>query len=152
HIFTLSRKGYADAVVRRSFAPGSKSELVLELDQLPATLHVRARERGTVVTVEGADFGPAPVDIQRAAGAYRVVVRKDGFVPYPARVQVRAGEELNLEAALVRESTSVLKRWWFWAGAATVVAGGAVLTYALTRPDPEPAPYDGGNRGWVAFP
>ncbi|HTA20199.1 MAG TPA: hypothetical protein VK989_12960, partial [Polyangia bacterium] len=29
----------------------------------------------------------------------------------------------------------VWRRWWFWTGVAAVVAGGAVATYVLTRPE-----------------
>ncbi|HVY49126.1 MAG TPA: PEGA domain-containing protein, partial [Minicystis sp.] len=37
HVITLSRKGFAEAVVNRSFAPGVRSTLDLKLDRLPAT-------------------------------------------------------------------------------------------------------------------
>ena len=41
------------------------------------------------------------------------------------------------------------KKWWFWTGTAAVIAGGALLTYALTRPSPTPPPYNPGSANWL---
>jgi hypothetical protein len=152
HVITLSRRGYSDAVVNRSLAPGSRESIELRLDLLPATLRVTSSQNDAIVTVNDKDVGPAPVDVRRPAGTYRVTVTKDGFLPYESQVSVKAGEEVKLRAALSIDEPSILSRWWFWTGAAAVVAGGVVLTYALTRPDPEPPPYDGGTAGWVVHP
>src|SRR5438874_2107550 len=57
HVFTLTRRGFGDAVVRQHFAPGSRTELRLEVERLPATLHVQASEPGAVVSVDEVDVG-----------------------------------------------------------------------------------------------
>jgi hypothetical protein len=152
HVIMLVRKGFAPAVVRRNFVPGARPRLELELDRLPATLRVRANEPDALVLVNGADAGPAPVELLRPAGSYRIVVQKDGFVPYETQLHVAPGEEASLRATLTAESPSLLEQWWFWTAAGAAVVGGVVLTYALTRPEPEPPPYDGGSTGWVVFP
>jgi hypothetical protein len=152
HVLTLTRRGFAPAVVNRTFAPGAREDLRLELDRLPAKLNVRANEQGAIVYVDGRDAGVAPVQLSRPAGSYRVTVEKDGFASYEAQVEVGPGEESNLRATLVEEGVSVLGRWWFWTSAAAVVATSAVVTWAATRPEPEPPPYDGGSSGWVVFP
>jgi tetratricopeptide (TPR) repeat protein len=152
HVFTLGRKGYADAVVNRSFAAGMRGDVELELARLPATLQVSSNVSGALVMVDERDLGPVPVSVLRPAGNYRVVVSKEGYEPYEAQVAVQAGEEAALRARLVEEKQQVTKKWWFWTAAALVVAGGAVATYAFTRPDPEPPPYDGGSTGWVVYP
>lgn len=53
---------------------------------------------------------------------------------------------------LVNEAdVGLTQRWWFWTG--VVVAGAAITTYALTRPDPErPAVNGGGLGGAVRSP
>jgi hypothetical protein len=152
HLVTLTRKGYADVVLNRTTPPGSTGELRLELERLPAVLHVSSSVSGAVVTVNGMDVGTAPVDVQRPAGSYRIVVRKDGFYAYQAQMNVNAGEETDLRAALVEERTPVTKKWWFWAAAGAVVAGAAVGTYYATRTEPDPVrpPLDGGSLGWTA--
>jgi hypothetical protein len=151
HVVTLSRKGFADAIVNRTFLPGSTTDLKLELDRLPATLHITSNQPGAVVTVNGSDVGVAPVDVSRPAGSYRLVVKKDHFVTYESQVEVQAGEEANLEAKLFAESTSLTQRWWFWTAAGVVVAGAAVGTYFATRtsPTPERPALDGGGLGWT---
>lgn len=152
HVITLRRRGYSDAVVNRTFAPGSSARLQLELDLLPATLKIAATVPGALVKVNGVDVGPAPVDVLRPAGLQQVLVTKRGFEPYEASVNANAGEEVSLRARLSEEKLQLTKHWWFWSGAAAVLAGGAVLTYALTRPAPSPPPYEGGSTGWVVHP
>lgn len=152
HVITLSRKGYADAVVNRTYSPGTRASLTLRLDRLPATLEISSNVRDAIVTVNGKDFGPAPVSVLRPPGRYSVQVNRDGFEPYEATVNVQPGEASALRATLVEERFQLTKQWWFWAGAAVVVAGGAALTYYLTRPDPEPRPYDSGSTGWLVEP
>lgn len=149
HLFSVSRAGFVNATVNESFVPGSSPEVVLDLQSLPATLRIAADRSGSVVAVDELDVGVAPVQITRPAGTYSVVVRKPGFVTYESKVKVGPGEEPSILARLPEESTPVTKKVWFWSVAAVVVAGAAVGTYFLTRPDPErPAP-NGGALGWV---
>jgi len=150
HIIVLSRPGYADAVVNRTFAPGSRMPLQLLLDTLPGTIHVASNRVGAVVTIDDADVGSIPIeDVSRHGGTYHVAVRQKGYATYDARVLVRPGERVDIEANLVEEKTPIYATWWFWAGAGVVLAGAATTTYFLARPTPErPAP-DGGSLGWA---
>jgi hypothetical protein len=150
HVFTFSRTGFADAVVNRTATPGQTVDLKLELDRLPATLHVASSESGSIVTVDGVDVGVAPVDVSRPAGNYRVVVKKAGFKKYEAQVDAQPGQELDLRATLPREETAITSRWWFWTAAGVVVVGVAAGTYALTRTETtRQEPLDGGGLGWT---
>jgi hypothetical protein len=151
-VITLRRAGHADAVVRKSYTAGARQRLDLRLERLPATLAVSANVDGALVRVSDVDVGPVPVEVLRPAGSYQVRVAKEGFEPYETSVSVRAGEQSALSAKLVPESQALTSKWWFWAGAAAVVATGVIVTYALTRPEPEPPPYDGGSTGWVVQP
>ncbi len=152
HVITLSRKGFTDAVVNRTLAPGSTSTLDLKLDRLPATLEITATQAGALVKVDDADVGPTPVDVLRPAGAYHVTVKKDGFLPYGTQVTVQPGEEVKLHASLLVDKPSVAKRWWFWTAIAGVIGTGVVVTYVATRPKPQPPPYDTGSTGWLVTP
>jgi len=148
HVFVLSRKGFGDVVVNRTFAPAARTSLRLELDKLPGVMRIGSNQDRAIVTVGGVDVGMAPVDVTRPAGSYQVVVRKEGFAPYASQVVLKPGDEVSLRGQLAPESKSVLKRWWFWTGAAAIVAGGVVTTYLLTRPGPTRPPLDGGGLGW----
>jgi hypothetical protein len=152
HVITLSRKGFTDAVVNKTLAPGSATALELKLDRLPATLKISSSQLGAIVKVDEADVGPAPVDVLRPAGAYHVTVAKLGFHPYDAQVTVQPGEEVKLSAALLEDKPSVAKKWWFWTTIVAVIGGGVVVTYVATRPKPPPPPYDGGSANWVVKP
>ncbi len=152
HVLTLSRRGFDDVVVNKTFAPGARDSLPLRLERLPARLDISSNVPGAIITVAGRDVGPAPTVVTRTAGSYRIVVSNDGYEDYEATVALRAGERGSLRATLLKEKTAITSRWWFWTIAAAVVAGGAVTTYALTRPEPDPAPYQGGTTGWVVTP
>jgi hypothetical protein len=150
HVFSLSRKGFSTAVVNRTVAPGTTTPLKLELDRLPATMRIGASQPGAIVTVNGSDVGPSPVDVLRPAGSYKIVVKKDGRIPYETRVAVQAGEEIKVHATLLEDKPALTERWWFWTAAGVVVAGAAIGTYAATRTEPEPtrAAVSGGSFGW----
>lgn len=152
HVITVTRKGYADVVLNKTFGTGKQPPLVLELSRLPATLRVSSNVADAIVSVNGADLGPVPVDVLRPAGTHRVLVKKDGYDDFESVITVSAGEQSDLRASMSPERVPLTKRWWFWAGAGVVLAGGAFLTYALTRDDPSPPPYEGGNTGWVVQP
>lgn len=152
HFFRVVAKGHADVTVTKVYSAGTRTVLDLELARLPATVHVTSNVVEPIVTVNGADVGLAPVAISRPAGTYRVIVRKAGFDTFDTRLSIAAGQEVDLPARMAQEKTPLTKRWWFWTAIGTALAGGAVLTYALTRESPAPPPYSGGTTGWVATP
>ncbi len=147
HVFTVTKEGF-DALVRTEvLKPATKTPLKLSLTQLPAKLHVTATQSDALVRVQDTEVGPAPVQLERPAGEYRVEVRKSGFVPYTTRVLLKAGQPTELNARLV-EDPPFYKRFWFWSGVG-VVAVGAFLTAFVALSTSE---YDGGTTGWVAQP
>lgn len=148
-IFAVSRKGFQDVVVRETFTPGATTKLSLELDKLPAVIHVSANRDGSLAAIDNVDVGPPPLSLKRSAGTYKVKVHKDGFVPYETQLTVRAGEEVDLRAPLEPETVPITKRWWFWTATAVVVTGAVIGTYLLTRPEPERQPLNGGGLGWT---
>lgn len=151
HVITLSRKGYADALVNKTVAPGSSSMLVIALDKLPATFHIEADQPSAIVKFAGADVGAVPIDVSRPGGTYHVEVKRDGFVTYEATVVGQPGEAVNLRARMPPEKPSIVTRWWFWTVAAVVVGGAATATYFLVHTDPAPIrpALNGGALGWT---
>jgi hypothetical protein len=148
HVITVSRRGYQDVVVNRTFSPGSRSLLDLRLDRLPATIHVTSSLADAVVRVNDADVGNPPVDVSRNAGAYRVTVTRTGYLTYETEVTARPGERVEIAAPMREEKRALTQKWWFWTAAGVLVVGAAATTYFLTRPAPtRPAP-DGGGLGW----
>lgn len=152
HVFRVAAPGYADVLLTRSYTPGAKTSLDIELATLPAAVRVRANVARAVVLLDGGDVGLAPVQLSRPAGAYRLRVAKDGYEPFETVLTVTPGQELDVPATLVVQRTPITKTWWFWSAVAGAVAGGAALTYALTREPGAPPPYSGGTSGWVVTP
>ena len=152
HFFRIVAKGYADVTLTKVYAPGTHAFLELELARLPATFRITSNVADPIVTVDGADVGFAPVAISRPAGSYRVVVRKPGFDTFDTKVALQPGQDVDLAARMAEEKIPLTKKWWFWTTIGSALAGGAVLTYALTRESPAPPPYAGGTTGWVATP
>ena len=151
HVFTLTRKGFAPAVINKTLSPGSKTDLPVELGLLPATIRVASTQKRSIVRIGDVDVGPAPVDILRPAGRYRVVVTKGGMLPYETSINVQPGEQVELLARLQKDEPALTERWWFWTAIGAVVVGAAAGTYFATRSDPEPerAPVNGGTFGWT---
>jgi len=150
HVMTFTRKGYSDAVVNKTFAPGSSTILPMKLDTLPATIHIASAPSGAVVTVAGTDVGLTPVDVLRPSGSYRVELKKTGFIPFDTQITAHAGEEVNIGPQLPVEHRSITTRWWFWTAIGVVVVGAVVGTaLGVTAAQPAMRPeVNGGGLGW----
>lgn len=151
HVFTLTRKGFADAVANKTFGPGTTTTLRLELNRLPATLHIASDPSGAATAIEGVDVGTTPLDLSRPGGTYRVTVRKGGFVDYDSRITAVPGENINVLATLPADRPSIAQRWWFWTGIGALVVGGTLAAYFIARSQQEPQQpaLNGGGLGWT---
>ncbi len=72
------------------------------------TLSIDSSPSGAKVYINGAYRGRTPLAIELSAGTHEVELRLDGYEPYRARVQVRAGQTTRLSprlAAVVRTGT-----------------------------------------------
>jgi hypothetical protein len=159
HVITIGRAGFADAVSKETLAPGATLEKKLELDRLPAQIRITSNlmvsgqaaksDSGAQVLVNDADVGLTPVEINRPAGKYRVVVKKSGFLPFDTSTSADPGQSVNVTATLREDKPALTQRWWFWTGVGVVVVGAALTTYFVTRPDPVRPEVDGGGLGWA---
>ncbi|MEM6789017.1 MAG: PEGA domain-containing protein [Myxococcota bacterium] len=149
HVIVVKSPGFEDVVLRETLAPGADEKRDLTLARLPGELQISADRKGAAVSVDGVDVGLAPVSLRRPAGAYHVEVRKAGFEPYLADVRLKPASEVALEAVLAAEEVGLHERWWFWTSIGAALAGAAVVTYFVVRPEPTQPPLDGGGLGWT---
>lgn len=148
HTFIVTRKGFADAVVHPTFRPGVNAPLSLVVDALPGSLSIVSNVTNAAIRIDGVDVGLAPQTITRPAGTYTVALRKLGYAPYDTKVTLGPGGSARIDAPMKLESKPIYTRWWFWAGAAVIVAGAIVITYVATRPSPQRPPVAMGGLGW----
>jgi catechol 2,3-dioxygenase-like lactoylglutathione lyase family enzyme len=149
HVFRAVREGHQDALVSRSYPPGSSASLDLHLDVLPATVAIHSEPAAAIVRVDSREVGVAPIEFQRPAGQYKLEVLLDHYETYKAALELAPGQHADMTARLNPYTEPLTKKWWFWTGAAVVVVGGAVLTYFITRPAPQPPPYEAGSANWL---
>jgi PEGA domain len=149
HLFRAVREGHQDVLLSRSFRPGEAASVDLHLDVLPATIAIRSEPASAIVRVDSREVGIAPIEFQRPAGKYKLEVQLDNYETYKAALDLSPGQRSDLTAHLNPYTEPLTKKWWFWGGAALLVAGGITATYLLTRPAPQPPPYDAGSAGWI---
>lgn len=65
-----------------------------------ATLVLESRPAGAEVVLDGASRGVTPLSIDVAPGTYDLVLRTDGFLDHPRRLDLAAGAHREIEAAL----------------------------------------------------
>jgi hypothetical protein len=148
HVLVVLQEGSQEAAVALDVRPGERSERKIDLARLPATLQVNS-DLVALVMINGKDSGPTPLEVQRPAGTYRVVLEREHFQPYSVQIEAKAGRAFKLQATLVPEKVAITKRWWFWTGLGALAAGVGVGTYLLARPDPVRPPVSGGGLGWA---
>lgn len=150
HLVRASREGHQDVLLHPSYRAGETGVLDLHLDVLPATIVIKSEPAQAIVKIDNREVGLAPIEFQRPAGRYKLEVERAGFETHSADLELSSGQRAELTTKLVPYTVPLTKRWWFWTGAIAIVAGGVLTTYVLTRPTPEPPPYDGGSTNWVA--
>jgi hypothetical protein len=149
HVFRAVREGHQDALVSRSYHAGESATLDLHLDVMPATIAIHSEPASAIVRIDSREVGLAPIEFQRPAGQYKLEVELDHYETYQAALDLSAGQRADMTARLNPYTEPLTKKWWFWTGAAAVIAGGAVLTYFVTRPAPQPPAYDSGSANWL---
>ncbi len=149
HLLRAVRQGHQDALVSKSYRPGEQATLDLRLDVLPATVAIRSEPGAAIVRVDSREVGLSPIEFERPAGQYKLEVLLDRYETYKAALDLAPGQRADLTARLNPHTEPLTSRWWFWTGAAAVVAGGVVATYFLTRPAPQAPPYDSGSANWL---
>lgn len=147
HTLKVTKPGYAPYLdvfsVRGRKAP---PRIEVELVPVQGVLRVATGIAGAHVSVDGRYLGDTPFEGEIDVGRHLVTIAMPGFRDETRSVAAIAGQEMNLELALVpapiAPSTSDGRgiRWyergWFWGAvtaAAVVVAGGAVTAAVVAN-------------------
>jgi len=101
HSITVSKGGYVTDSRTVKVVSGSKSSVVIHLNQLSATLSVTSNPAGANIYVDGRDMGkltPAQVSVDK--GQHVVLIRKTGFIDETASAQFALGQTVALSPTL----------------------------------------------------
>jgi hypothetical protein len=109
------------------------------------TLRIEANVAGADVSVGGAPRGRtplAPIPVQ-APQTVDLRVSKAGYVDFRARIDVTPDATVEVRPLLApRPGSAWYEKWWVWAIAGAVVAGGVTTAVVLAQPGPKSVPVD----------
>jgi hypothetical protein len=88
---------------------------------------------GALIRVDGRDLGTTSPRLELAlpAGPHEIFASHDGYDDVKLSLMLGPGAVRDVSVPL-EKSRSIATRWWFWSAVGVAVAGGVVLTYALT--------------------
>jgi tetratricopeptide (TPR) repeat protein len=96
-----------------------------------ATVQVAASLTGARVMIDGRGIGQTPLEAKLDAGTHRLRLEHADYEPLDTDIVVVAREHRKLSYDLQRHP-AIWSRWWFWTGAAAVVAAGVIAGVALS--------------------
>lgn len=101
HAITVSKNGFVTDSRTVKVVSGSKSSVVIHLNQLTATLSVTSNPPGANIYVDGRDMGkltPAQVGVDK--GQHIVLIRKIGYIDETTSAQFTLGQTVALSPSL----------------------------------------------------
>jgi hypothetical protein len=113
---------------------GGEAALQVELHRKSTfgLVSIHTEPTGAHVFVDGREVGTSSpkLELALAAGPHDVVATREGYDSAKVPVVLASGATRDITLTMDK-SVPLTTRWWFWTGVGVIVAGGAVLTYAL---------------------
>ena len=98
-----------DALGRPTSSPAAATVSAAAASTVTGTIAIRVQPGDAVILVDGEQWhssSPDRLELQVAAGAHRIEVRKDGFQTFSTEMTVRIGETSALNVSLTRSQES----------------------------------------------
>lgn len=150
HVFEATRPGFQPARLTVRLEPRSQTDFELDASSSPnpAQLAIETGIRGAVIRINGDVVGQGEYATDLPAGEYHIRVQARGRVAQERSVLLSPGavQRVSITLPRVERSPGLHEKWWFWAGIATVVAGGAVATFLIATHE---GPYERGSLDFV---
>lgn len=121
-----------------------KVDAQLVLKKVDALLMVRSRPAADI-SVDGKPIGRAPIELHLPAGRHELLATARGHQSETVPMTLSLGDRRELDLEL-RQSPSIVTRWWFWTGIAVIAAAAAttVIAFNIER-DPTPGTFGNGT-------
>ncbi len=105
HTLVLTRPGFRTARQTVQVKPNAIVEVKPELEAETGSLVVDAAERDATIEIDGRTAGFTPAVLNVPVGAHDVRIALRGFRAVSKRVEVKAGEQSQIDVALLSESS-----------------------------------------------
>lgn len=137
-VVRIEAEGYIDDV--RTVDVAGAQERTIECRLLPkstaGTLAVTTTPPGVRIAIDGTFRGNDRVEMPLRAGPHTVAAELAGYESTSTTILVQVGATKSLDLPLRRKPVPITARWWFWSGAAVIVAGGVVAGVAALSEKP----------------
>jgi hypothetical protein len=143
HVVDVAADGYESQRREVIVVAGVPATFEFQLKLIPRTgrVNITSSRPGTRVLIDGQDRGLAPLVLELPAGGHQLEAQADGFEPFRSELVLAAGQERGVDIEMMlppaRAGQPVYKKWWFWTGLGTAVAGGTAAAFLL-RPGVKP--------------
>ncbi|MGC4065294.1 MAG: PEGA domain-containing protein [Polyangiaceae bacterium] len=104
--------------------------------ELSGTITFKATVPAAVLYVDDEKRGQTPIELSLAPGRHSVKLTHPDYDPLDSEINVVAKERREVTLAL-HEKPPIWAKWWFWTGAAVIVAG-AVATGIVLNSEKSP--------------
>jgi hypothetical protein len=102
HTVGLSKPGYATESRTIEITVGLKSRLMIALTELGATVSIAGDPSGAAVFIDGQDSGKTtPVSLLLKKGSHTLTLRRAGYLPAAAKVELTAGQSFQFAPHLL---------------------------------------------------
>ena len=144
-------EGYIPFKKEIDLTPGVvvKVDAQLALKKSDALVIVRSRPLADIV-VDGKAIGRSPLEMRLPAGKHELVASAEGRRTERIPMTLSLGDRRELDIEL-RQTPSIVTRWWFWTGVGVAVAA-AVTTAIAFNIEGDPTPGTFGSTGTVRGP
>jgi len=142
YTFTATADGYEPAEQEVSLEGGTRRNIVMELTPIERTafLIIRSPVIGAEVWLAGKRMGNVPVELSLQPGEHTLLLRHGDYEEASTRVILEPRQRRAIDLPM-EPTPSIFERWWFWTGAAVLLAGATAAILVSVQPE-EASPGD----------
>jgi tetratricopeptide (TPR) repeat protein len=137
HVVDVAADGYESLRREIVVVAGVPAEHDFQLKPIARNgrVNITSSRADTRVFIDGQDRGLAPLALELPAGGHQLEARADGYEPFRSELVLAASQERSVDIEMqlppARAGHPVYKKWWFWTGLGTAVAGGTAAAFLL---------------------
>jgi hypothetical protein len=142
HTFEARAPGYVTATQTTNVGYRQEHTIAMSLsaERHEARVTVDVTQTGAIIEIDGKVVGSQHWEGNLPSGGHQLIVKKHGFEVFTQELSLRDDQVRSVRATLTEKRDS---SWiWWTAGTLAVVAGGAVVSYFVFKPNDQ-QPYTG---------